>query len=204
MTSLYYCRTSLSEVAGHFGAVRSAQGEWSAELRPGRIGLIVVKSNSDRLVVPMRWGLPSSVFPARDRARAGRTTLRFRELWGRDRAMFEPAHRCLVVLDCFALPEGVSGARTRCHYGLDDQPIFAWAGVWLRTQAGSGYAGFVGSANAADGRCAPEPMLLGPHEYEVWFGDNIGAAAEIVSRLDPFHGLYREPTDIPWGADRES
>lgn len=204
MTSLYYCRTSLSEAAMHFDANAPAHAEWSSELRPGRTGLVIVRSDAERLVVPMRWGLPPSVFPARDHKDVGRTTLWFRELWGRDRALFASAHRCLVVLDSFALSEGVSGERTRCHYGLDDQQIFAWAGVWLRTRTGSGYAGFVVGANAADGRCVPVPMLLGPHEYAVWFGEDIGAAAEIVTRLDPFPGLYREPTDIVWGADRES
>lgn len=204
MTSLYYCRTSINEAAMHFDAIAPAHAQWSCELRPGRTGLVVTRSDAGRVVAPMRWGLPASAFPASGRKSVGRTTLWFRELWGRDRALFAPAHRCLVVLDCFALPEGASGERTRCHYGLDDQPIFGWAGVWLRTRAGSGYAGFVGSANAADGRCAPEPMLLGPHEYEAWFGDDISAAAEIVSRLDPFPGLYREYTDIPWGADRGS
>lgn len=204
MTSLYYCRTSLSEAAMHFGASRPAHTEWSSELRPGRTGLVIFRCDANRRVAPMRWGLPPSAFPARSRTNVGRTTLWFRELWGKDRALFASAHRCLVVLDCFALPEGVSGERIRCHYGLDDQPIFGWAGVWLRTRAGSGYAGFVGGAIGAAGCSVPVPMLLGPHEYAAWFGDDIGVAAEIVTRLDPFPGLYRQPTDMPWGADRES
>lgn len=187
----------------HFGASRPAHAEWSSELRPGRTGLVITRSDAGRVVASMRWGLPAPVFPASGRKGVGRTTLWFRELWGRDRALFAPAHRCLVVLDCFALPEDASGKRTRCHYGLDEQAIFGWAGVWLRTRAGSGYAGFVGSANTADGRSVGVPMLLGPQEYAAWFGDDTGAAAEIASRLDPFPGLYREPTDIPWGTDRE-
>lgn len=203
MTSLYRCRTSLAETSQHFGAGPARLALWSAELRPGRLGLVIAAADGGREIRIMRWGLPASLFPARGRPDRGRTTLWAREISERAPFLWEPEHRCILVADSFALPEGRPGERTRCWFGLEDEPLFGWAGIWIETPDGPAYAGL----NVASGdpmlANSALPALLQPHEYDEWLFGNPSQVWLLARRANLGTGLYREPTEEPWGADRD-
>ena len=131
MPSLYRCRTSLGEVAALFAATPPPRADWSAELWPGRTGLVVRRDGEERRIDAMRWGadLPAG---AADFPRHRRSELWFRELWPAHAHLLAPEARCLIVVEEFALPDGPAGARARTWYGFDNPPLFAWAGVWTR------------------------------------------------------------------------
>ena len=41
-------------------------------------------------------------------------------------------HRCIIPLTGFCEAEGEKGAMTRTWFGIHQQPIFAWAGLWKK------------------------------------------------------------------------
>ncbi|WP_447753157.1 hypothetical protein [Sphingopyxis fribergensis] len=149
----------------------------------------------------MRWGVKRAHhwFGPPEKAR---TTYWLRELWPEEKALLEPAHRCLIILDSFALPDGAAGERTRTWHGYDARPIFAWAGVWREGRGGAGFAGIVVDAAPPLDPQRTMPLLIAPADYAIWLeADLLSAVRLIKSDADP--DLYREPTDQPWGADRE-
>src|SRR3546814_11964324 len=56
MPSLYRCRTSHGEVAALFAATPPPRADWSAELWPGRTGLVIRRDGEERRIEAMRWG----------------------------------------------------------------------------------------------------------------------------------------------------
>jgi len=167
-------------------------------LWPNRTGLVVRHSPAGRRIDPMRWGLPPPQNDFLRRAERPRHSFFFREIWAKEQALFEPAQRCLIILDSFALPDGPAGARTRTWFGYEDRPIFAWGGVWREGKAGPGFAGVVVQTDPDLKVQRTMPAIVAADEYDVWLEGDVGPASRIAARffLDP--DLYREPTEQPW------
>src|SRR3546814_19495886 len=129
MPSLYRCRTSLGEVAALFAATPPPRADWSAELRPGRTGLVIRRDGEERRIEAMRWGanLPGG---AADFPRHRRPALWFRQLWPAHPPLLAPAARCLSIVADFALPHGPAGAPTRTWYGFGDGTAAGRGSVW--------------------------------------------------------------------------
>lgn len=149
----------------------------------------------------MRWGVKRAHhwFGPPEKAR---TTYRLRELWPEEKPLLEPEHRCLIILDSFALPDGAAGARTRTWHGYDDRPIFAWAGVWREGRGGAGFAGVVVDAAPPLDPQRTMPLLVAPADYASWLEADLLSAVRLI-RSDANPDLYSETTEQPWGADRE-
>lgn len=201
MPKLYYCRTSKSEVARLTGAAPplplwpSLLPRWSAEVWPGRKGLIVREFGRGRFSEPMRWGLPHA--EGRPHASGPRTTaIWHRDLWRQNPALLGPAQRCLIILDSFAHADGPKGRRTRTNYGYDDMPIFAWAGVWRQVVRQRGFAGILVSA-ADPVQARAMPAIVPPEHYTTWLQAEPGMPGWNSWR-DRDRTLYRELTDQPW------
>lgn len=149
----------------------------------------------------MTWGMPPPPFDFTRRDEKPRHSFFLRELWSAEKELFQPAHRCLIILDSFALPDGPAGARTRTWHGYDGRPIFGWAGLWREGRDTRGYAGFVVETMPEVEPRRTVPAIVEPEEYETWLTGETGPASRIVSRLHSGEGLYCEPTEQPWGAD---
>ena len=201
MPSLYRCRTSLSEVAALFGTTPPARADWSAELWPGRTGLVVRRDGEERRIEAMRWGANLPEGPA-DFPRHRRTALWFRELWPAHAHWLAPDARCLIVVESFALSDGPAGARTRTWYGFDDPPLLAWAGVWTASAGVAGFAGFLVSGAHPVPATATMPAIVLPDEFDAWLGGDMSIAGRIARQQRAHDAMYREPTEAPWGADR--
>lgn len=189
MPLLYRCRTSLSEVGAIISAAPPPRADWSAELRPGRTGLIVRTDEDSRRIEAMRWGLPGQ---------DTRATLWYRDWRTVGADIRDPHHRCLIVVDSFALPDGAPGRRTRTWYGYDDVPIFAWAGFWTADAGAAGFCGFQLSVPVplSSGRVMPAIAL--PKDHELWLRGDWREASMLVRCMLDEDALYREPTEQPW------
>ncbi|MBY8823448.1 SOS response-associated peptidase family protein [Sphingomonas colocasiae] len=201
MTALYRCRTALSEVAGLFEADAPPQADWSAELWPGRTGLIVRSANAGRVVETMKWGIAGNIADG-TRGRPPATTLWFRELFPSRPDWLDPERRCLIIMDSFACPEGPAGARTRTWFGLEHIPLFAWAGIWRENESARGYCGLVAAADDRIRDRGPMPALLRPEEAGEWLLGDLITAGRLARRSYPAEDMYREALDEPWSAPR--
>lgn len=203
MTTLYRCRTALGEVRDQFRALTPAQASWSAEVWPERIGLAVYREGGRRHAAPMRWGIPRGIVDGVPGRSHITTTIWFSRLPLAQLARFEAAHRCLILLDSFACPEGPPGAKTRAWFGVEDRPVFAWAGLWARTPEGKMFAGLLAVAN--DIVPGPSmPVILDPTDYDLWLGGRRDCAAPLANRPYSETRMYREALGEPWnGGDDE-
>lgn len=201
MTVLYRCRTALSEVASAFAAEPPPRAEWSAELWPGRIGLVVYQADGFRRISTMTWGVRDWSSAALPR-RGMRSSTWFREIYGDHNDLVYPARRCLIVVDSFAYPEGVRGQQSRTWFGFEDRPIFAWAGFWRDNAAGSAFCGFLAGSNDCVEPSRVMPAIVAPADYDTWFSGNLAEVAWLARTTAISAGMYREPTEEPWGGER--
>lgn len=202
MTVLYRCRTSLSEVSATFRATAPSAADWSAEVWPGRRGLVVHESGGMRRVAAMSWGVRDWSSEAGLR-KDHRSSAWFRELYPSRVELLALERRCMIVVDAFAYPEGPSGARMRTWFGFDDRPIFGWAGFAIDGPAGPGFCGFLAAANDCVEPGRIMPVIVTPADFDAWFGGDLSEAARIARTTIASQGIYREPTEEPWGGDRD-
>ncbi|WP_147395424.1 SOS response-associated peptidase family protein [Altericroceibacterium spongiae] len=200
LTSLYRCRTALSELREHFNALTPARASWSAEVWPERSGLVVYRKSGNRIAEPMRWGIPRTILNGVRNGRPVSTTMWFQRRNPTQSARFENPWRCLIVLDSFACPSGSPGARTRTWFGLDDRPIFAWAGVWAQVEDGKVFCGMLAPSNNVVFRPSM-PVILDPDDYDLWLGGRLDRAAPLANRPYGEGRMYREELGEPWGGD---
>lgn len=201
MTTLYRCRTALGEVRDHFGALTPPRASWSAEVWPERIGLAVYREGGRRRAEPMRWGIPREIVDGVPGRRHVTATIAYQRVPPDQLFRFEAAGRCLIVLDSFACPEGPPGARTRAWFGVEDRPVFAWAGIWAPTPRGKAFAGLLAVSN----RLVPGPsmpVILDPDDYTLWLGGRRDRADPLANRPYPESRMYREALDEPWGGEK--
>lgn len=201
MTVLYRCRTALSEVAQTFSAVPPGAARWSAEVWPGRTGLVVSEAERERRIAPMAWGV-RELSLGKDRGQESRATAWFRELY-RDRVdLLKPGRRCLIVLDSFAYPGGTSGARTRTWFGFEDRPIFAWAAFSSEGREGPAFCGLMVAANELVTESRAMPAIVAPSDCEAWLAGDMASVARIARTTTDFAEMYREVTEEPWSGER--
>jgi len=199
VTTLYRCRTALSEVREQFGAVTPERATWSAEVWPDRVGLVVYRKDRKRIAEPMRWGIPHTLLDGVRGGRALSTSIRFNWVKVEEGAKFENPWRCLIIMDSFAYPSGPPGARTRTWYGLEHQPVFAWAGVWAQVGDEKRYCGLLAEANLVV--AGPSmPVILDPEDYALWLGGRFDRASPLANRPYSEGKMYMEALGEPWNA----
>jgi len=199
--TLYRCRTALSEVRDQFNSLTPAQADWSAEVWPERIGLVVYRKDGRRIAAPMRWGIPRTILDGVRNRRPVSTTMWFDRRTVAESVRFENPWRCLIVLDSFAYPSGPPGKRTRTWFGHEDRPIFAWAGVWAQVEDEKRFCGPLAAANnVVPGPSMP--VILDPDEYDLWLGGRFDRASPLANRPYSERRIYQENLDEPWGHRR--
>lgn len=202
LTTLYRCRTALSEVCEQFSALTPPRALWSAEMWPGRTGLAVYCDGGGRRAEAMRWGIPRDIVDGVPGRRPITTTIRFQRVTPAQFGRFEAAWRCLILLDSFACPEGPAGARTRTWFGVEDRPVFAWAGIWAPTPEGKTFAGLLAAANDLV-PASSMPVILDPDDYDLWLRGVRHNAAPLANRPYSEARMYREALDEPWNAAQQ-
>lgn len=197
LTTLYRCRTALGEVRDHFDARVPARAIWSAEVWPERSGLVVYRKNGKRFAEPMRWGIPRTILDGVRNRRAVSTAMWFNRRKVEETARFQNPWRCLIVLDSFAYPAGQSGARKRMWFGVEDRPIFAWAGVWAEVEDEKHFCGLLAEANdIVQGRSMP--VILDRDDYNLWLGGRLDRASPLANRPYSELRMYEETLGEPW------
>jgi hypothetical protein len=203
MSRLHTVRSSIADVARHFGAEASPDLFVPEETIEGGPGLVVIDKGGRRILKNLGGGFPRLTSEMREHGdgpgRIGLVADLTNPMW--EGVVVDPRYRCLIVLTHFANPDGVQGGRTRTWFSLRDAPIFAWAGFCRNTpEFGPVYAGMTMEANDVIPPTNDRmPVLLEPHEYDVWLRGSIQEVIRFQFRTPlPGERMKVERTDDLW------
>jgi putative SOS response-associated peptidase YedK len=134
MCNLYTATKSASEVAALFRAQVPLPFNIPSDILPGRPGMVVREESGQRILQSMVWGFPlrlKSMKPGSKPKPVNNIADLKKPMWiGLAR---KPEWRCLIPVTRFAEAEGEKGSKTRTWFGVRDQPMFAWAGLWRKS-----------------------------------------------------------------------
>lgn len=183
MCNLYRLDAPANQIAAHFGAEPGSDpwsGGYVAPKRPGPVIVSDGKAGDRRHIVPMLWGFPP---PPQGRAPVTNVrnlsspfwigTLRHTEL------------RCLIPVTAFQEWSGETGAKRQHWFHLPASPIFAFAGIFRRTEDWNCFAFLTCEPNRLVGAVHPKamPLILHPEDYGAWLTADWGSAQRLV---EPF------------------
>lgn len=203
MSRLHTIQCSIADIARHFGIENPPLLPIPDETVEGLPGLVVIEKDGKRVLKSLTWGFPRLTRAMRVRGeepgRVGMVADLTNPMW--DHMVVDPRYRCLIVLTHFANPDGAPGARTRTWFSLTEQPIMAWAGFCRNLpDVGPVYAGMTMEANEAIPPTNDRmPVLLEPHEYDLWLRCDIRKVIEFQFRPPfPAERMKVEQTEDTW------
>lgn len=204
MCNLYTTKVSAAEVADYFSAKMPANfNAGEGEVYPGGHGMVVREENGERILQSMTWGFPLAqkskktgkpIKPKPVNNIADLSSFMWRFVAPR------PEHRCLIPLTGFCEAEGEAGSKTRTWFGVKDQPIFAWAGMWkVSDEWGPVYSGLMTDCNEVVRPVHNRmPVLLRPDEYERWLHGTLDDVVAFQDSCFPDELTTVERTQEPW------
>ena len=201
MCNLYTATKSAAEVAALFGAKQSSLFNIPDDILPGRPGMVVREQDGERILQSMVWGFPlrlKSMKPESKPKPVNNIADLQKPMWvGLAR---KPEWRCLIPVTRFAEAEGAKGSRTRTWFGVRDQPMFAWAGLWRKSvEWGAVYAGVMTDCNEAIRPVHNRmPVLLQPKDYEQWLHGSLNEAVSLQNRCFPDDLITMDQTTDLW------
>lgn len=204
MCNLYTNRKSAAEIAAHFRAqIPIVFNVGEGEVYPGGRGMVVREEAGTRVLEAMTWGFPLArkskktgqpIKPKPVNNIADLSSFMWRFVAPR------PEHRCLIPLTGFAEAEGASGAKTRTWFGVAGRPIFAWAGMWKRSDEwGAVYSGLMTDCNEVVRPVHNRmPVLLHEDDHDRWLGGSLEDVLAFQGRCFPDELTTIERTSEPW------
>lgn len=211
MCNLKKLSTQTDEVARLFDALDASGNAGPGAVYPGQMGVVVTQASAKRTLQAMTWGFPLVTADMRARASASGKEARPRPVnnarmdkmgspfW--KRWYDDPAHHCLIPISAFAEAYGQKGAKKRVWFSVEDEPVFAWAGLWRDSpEWGKVYTGCMTEANEA---IAPfhdrMPVLLPRNAWNQWLTQTRNLAD--IPAIDAAE-LTVAQTDESWAAKR--
>lgn len=197
MCNLYKIRSSQTEIADFFDAItQDFASNTAEEVYPGYPAPVVAEDK----VRPMVWGFPlqrtgAKGQPLKPKPVNNTRTDKLKSFFWR--YSFEE-RRCLIPVTRFAEAEGAKGAMTRTWFAVEDEPLFAAAGIWRETDEwGEAFSMIMTDANQT---VAPVhnrmPVILPRDSWATWLG---ASPQEAFKLCVPFTGrLAVDRTDEPW------
>lgn len=209
MCNLYRLRRSSAEIAQLFRAKAAHNANVAGEVYPTYPGLVVRASDDGRVVEGMTWGFPLVLAEAAERAAArgkvakprpvnnARDDKLYSPMWRR--WFTNPAQRCLIPFDGFAEAEGERGQMTRTWFGVRDQAVPVWAGLWRPSDVwGNCYTGVMVDATREYADIHDRmPAILPADAHDIWLHGSHDAAMALIQSY-PADQLHIERTNERW------
>jgi putative SOS response-associated peptidase YedK len=204
MCNLYTTRKSAAEIAAHFQAkIPSLFNAGQGEVYPGGHGIVVREREGERILQSMTWGFPLAqkskktgqpIKPKPVNNIADLTSFMWRFVAPK------PEHRCLIPLTGFCEAEGEAGSKTRTWFAVQDQPLFAWAGMWkVSDEWGPVYSGLMTDCNEVVRPVHNRmPVLLHENEYDRWLRGSLDDVVAFQHGCFPDELTIIERTAEPW------
>ena len=201
MCNLYTATKSAAEVAALFRARVPLSFNIPSDILPGRPGMVVREQDGERMLQSMVWGFPLRLKTMKpgSKPKPVNNIADLRKPMGIGLAR-KPEWRCLIPVTGFAEAEGPKGAMTRTWFGVRDQPLFAWAGLWRKSiEWGDVYAGVMTDCNEAIRPVHNRmPVLLQPDNYEQWLHGSLNDIVSLQDRCFPDELITIERTSDLW------
>ena len=201
MCNLYKIKSMHAEIASLFGAQETGSGANTAqEVYPGYPAPVVAEAAHGRQLRSMVWGFPlqrtgAKGQPLKPKPVNNTRTDKLKSFFWRH--SFEE-RRCLIPVNRFAEAEGAKGSMTRTWFSMQDEPLFAAAGIWRDTDEwGEAFSMIMTDAND---RVAPVhnrmPVILPRDCWSKWL---TATPQEAFSLCVPYMGaLEIDRTEEPW------
>jgi putative SOS response-associated peptidase YedK len=205
MCNLYTAKKSAAEIAATFGAQAPLGLNLPEEVYPGYPGLVLREAADGRRLESMVWGFPLRLRGMKPESKpkpVNNIADLTKPMWsGLAR---RPQWRCIIPLTAFAEAEGAKGAKTRTWLSVKGQPVAAWAGLWrVSEEWGPVYSGVMTDCNEAVRPIHDRmPVLLLPHEVDLWLRGSFDEAVALQARCFPDELIEVERTAEPWAKPR--
>ena len=147
------------------------------ELFPKRMGYVVRREASNRVLDIMQWGFPP---PPKSRAPVTNVRNLASPFWRS--ALKNCERRCLVPVTDFCEWEGEKGAKQERWFSLPASPIFAFAGIWRPTAEGKAFAFLTCEPNPIVAPIHPKamPVVLHDEDYDAWLDGEVDSACALA------------------------
>lgn len=190
MCNLYRMTSNPQAIAQLFAPVETGGVNLPAfnEIYPDQAAPVLVAGRGDgdpRRLGTMRWG-----WPPFGTVRRPITNIRnlASPMWRK--ALADPRRRCLVPVTAFsewsAQPDPATGRKRKHWFALREAELFAFAGLWRRTEDGPRFAFLTCEANTVVGRVHPKAMpviLKNTAEADRWLRADRDEAAAMQCAL---------------------
>ena len=189
MCNLYTMTATVDEMRRLFGAFAGDRDNLPAydEIYPGRPAPVLRRSGAGLVLETMTWGFPG---PA---AAKGRPVTNIRNLdspfWRS--ALTNVERRCIVPVTRFcewtAEPDAATKRKRKVWFGLhpserEEEPLFAFAGLWRPGEGGPYMAFLTCDANALVGAIHPKamPVMLRADDALAWLDHDRASACALA------------------------
>lgn len=190
MCNLYSMTATVDEMRRLFGAFDGDTSNLPArdEIYPGHQAPVLRRKEGGGLVLDsMTWGFPG---PAAAGSRPVTNVRNLSSPFWRS-ALNSPARRCIVPVTRYCewtqAPDPATGRKSKIWFGLADEeePLFAFAGLWRPGEDTPFMAFLTCEANATVGAVHPKamPVMLGAREAHIWLD---GSTQDACALATPF------------------
>ncbi len=170
MCNLYRMTGTVDEIAGLFGPLANPGANLPSfgEIYPDNEAPVLRREGpeSEALTLAiLHWGVPGF-----GKVRRPITNVRnLQSSFWRD-MLSSPDRRCLVPVSSFCEWAGEKGSKRKIWFGLEDRPLFAFAGIWRPSEDGERFAFLTCAPNDTVGAVHPQamPVILAPEDHATW------------------------------------
>jgi putative SOS response-associated peptidase YedK len=183
--NLYRMTATVDEMRRLFGPFEGDRSnlEPLAEIYPNYRAPVLRRTDGGTLKLEMMtWGFPGP------QAAGGRAVTNVRNLtspfWRS--ALTDPARRCLVPVTSFcewtAEPDPETKRKAKVWFSHQEQPLFAFAGIWRPGEGGPFMAFLTCGANQTVGAVHPKamPVMLDSHSFNRWLENDRDNICELA------------------------
>ncbi|MEH6716953.1 SOS response-associated peptidase [Parasphingorhabdus flavimaris] len=182
MCNLYRMTSTAAEMKklfGEFEGSRSNIPSYDA-IYPDQEAPVLTATGGRHSLVNMTWGVPGWKEGMRPITNVRNLTSNF---W--KNMLVDPQQRCLGPVTAFCEWTGKKGSKKKVWFGLKDEPLFSFAGIWRETHTGPRMAFLTCEPNSLVELVHPKamPVILKPDDYGGWLS---GGYDDAVSLAKPF------------------
>lgn len=189
MCGRYAVYSSPDQFAKYFSAKLTFKFGQSYNIAPSTMIPVVIKTDSERLIVPMRWGLiPSWYKDGQKLALLNNAKMETVDSKPSFRVPFR-RHRCLILADGFYEWDSSTKPKQPYYFHMKDLKPIAMAGIWDNWESPDGLIAscciITTGANKIVGKVHDRmPVILSKDNYDRWLDPSLNDASEIKPMLD--------------------